>query len=138
MKTHSTNYTNTFIAVADDCPAVQGEIPAYKGDDKSIAFLQYEMIAHNPYRYTSDEIIFGCLAAKKDLSGAELEQERKLFFSKGQACLRASALTKRYGWGAHHDAEGKVAIFALDSPEYQALQAQAELKQVKAMRSKKA
>ena len=138
MKTHTTNYTNTFIAVADDCPAVQGEIPAYKGDDKSIAFLQYEMIAQNPYRYTSDEIIFGCIAAKKDLSRAELEQECTLFFSKGQACLRASALTKRYGWGIHHDAEGKVALFGVESAEYQAFTEQQAIKTVKAMRSKKA
>jgi len=27
MKTHSTNYFNTFIQVAEDCPAQRGEAP---------------------------------------------------------------------------------------------------------------
>ena len=31
-KLHTTNYYDTFIAVAEDCPAVSGETPAMKGD----------------------------------------------------------------------------------------------------------
>jgi Family of unknown function (DUF6157) len=44
MKTHSTNYLNTFIEVADDCPASIGEIPPTKGDNKTVANIQFEMI----------------------------------------------------------------------------------------------
>ena len=35
MKTHSTNYTNTFIEVSDDCPAAKGEVPPIKGEANS-------------------------------------------------------------------------------------------------------
>ena len=60
------------------------------------------------------------------------------FFSKGQACLRASELGKRFGWGVHADAEGRVAIYAVDSKRYQALARDPDIKQVRAMRTKRA
>ncbi len=41
------------------------------------------------------------------------------FFSKGQPCLCSSDLAKRYGWGIHCDARGRVALLGVDTPEYQ-------------------
>jgi Family of unknown function (DUF6157) len=133
---HSTNYFNTFIEVAEDCPAVAAETPPQKGETKTVANLHFEMIAENPYRYSSDDVIFQAFAAKNGLM-SNLDQERELFFSKGQPCLRASPLGKRYGWGVHSNAEGKVAIFARDSAEYAQLAADEGLKHVKAMRSRR-
>ena len=40
----STNYFNTFIEIAEDCPVNFGEIPPVKGDKKTVANLQYEML----------------------------------------------------------------------------------------------
>ncbi|MCE3297127.1 MAG: hypothetical protein K0R65_2841 [Crocinitomicaceae bacterium] len=138
MKTHSTNYQNTFIAVAEDCPATHAETPPQKGTDKSVANIQFEMISQNPYKYTSDDVVFQCFALKKDLTENELEEGRKAFFSKGQPCLRCSPLTKRYGFGVHSDAEGKVALYPMESEEYEAFSKDPKLQVVKAMRSKKA
>ena len=132
---HTTNYFNTFIEIAEDCPISMAEIPPEKGEAKSVANLQFEMIAHNPYKYTSDEVIFGIHALRNDLPNNEAE--RAAFFSKGQACLRASPLTKRYAWGVHHDAEGKVAIYPAESEAYQKFVADAALKHTKGMRSKR-
>ena len=134
---HTTNYQNTFIEIADDCPLQSAEVPPQKGEEKTIANLHFEMIVENPYAYTSDDVIFGTFARRNKIE-ANLEHERSLFFAKGQACLRASPLGKRYGWGVHHNAEGKVAIYAAGTPEYQALAQDETLKHVKAMRSKKA
>jgi hypothetical protein len=138
MKLHTTNYTNTFIEVAEDCPATIGIIPPIKGDDRSVANIQFEMIKTNPYRYNSDEVVFQCHAVKKDLTENELDSQREAFFSKGQPCLRASPLTKRYGWGVHYDEEGKIAIYGAESEEYKRLSKDKNLKILKAMRSKKA
>src|SRR5690554_174457 len=121
MKTHTTNYKDTLIAVADDCPAVAGEVPPVKGDKKSIANIQFELIANQPYRLTSDDVLFGVYAARNDLAESELAEARALFFSKGQACLRASPLTKRYGWGVHSDSEGRIAIYGRGTAEYERL-----------------
>ncbi|WP_370583336.1 DUF6157 family protein [Pedobacter sp. ASV28] len=55
----------------------------------------------------SDNVLFQVYAKRKSLVVQEMEEARKLLFSKGQACLRASPLTKRYGWGIHSDHEGK-------------------------------
>lgn len=138
MKIHSTNYKDTFIQVADDSPAKIGEAPPVKGVEKSVANIQFDLISANPYQYTSDDVVFQTYAIKKDLSKDELETERKKFFSKGQPCLRASPLTKRYGWGVHSDANGKVAIYSVNSEEYRKFLKDENIDTVKAMRSKRA
>lgn len=137
MKVHTTNYETAFIAVADDCPANTGEVPPMKGDKKSIANIQFEILKKNPYKYTSDDVLFQVFAQKNDLTENELTEARAAYFSKGQACLRASPLTKRYGWGVHHNEEGKIAIYACESPEYEQFMNNDTIKVYKAMRSSK-
>lgn len=135
MKVHTTNYENTFIEVAEDCPVTSGEIPKQKGDAKTIANIEFEMISQNPYKYSSDDVLFQVFADKNDLTKSEYNEAREKFFSKGQACLRASPLTKRYGWGIHNNENGKIALFGMETEEYQKLSKDKNLKIVKAMRS---
>ncbi|WP_419487467.1 DUF6157 family protein [Chryseobacterium bernardetii] len=136
MKQHTTNYINTFIEVAEDCPVSRAQIPSEK-KEKTLANLQYEKISRNPYQYTSDDIIFECYAIRNDISENEKQKERELFFSKGQACLRASPLAKRHGFGFHHNKEGKVALYPMESEEYQKLLKDPGITKTKAMRSKR-
>lgn len=138
MKLHTTNYVNTFIEVADDCPVRQGEIPPQKEAAKSVAVLQFEALRKNPYAFTSDDLLFDIYAQKNDLADSERQEARQQFFSKGQACFRSSPLAKRYGWGVHSNTEGKLAIYGLGSPEYKQLTEDGTIKHLKAMRSKRA
>lgn len=80
MKTHTTNYTNTFIEVADDCPAALGEIPPIKGNVKTIANIEYDMIKNHPYQYTSDEVLFHVFAERNDLTKKRDARSQKRFF----------------------------------------------------------
>ncbi len=137
MAMHTTNYYDTFIEIAEDCPITAAEIPPVKDDNPSVAALQFAMIMENPYQYTSDEVLFSIHARRNELTN-NLEAERTAYFSKGQACLRSSPLAKRYAWGIHHNAEGKVAIYPAESAEYQQFATDGGLKHVKAMRSKRA
>jgi hypothetical protein len=138
---HTTNCFNTFIQVAEDCPACTGEEPPSRAGNPTVAGLQYRMIAEAPYKYTSDDVVFAA-SAPRQLDAKASKKARSLardeFFSKGQACLRASGLGKRFGWGVHADAEGRVAIYAVDSARYQALARDPDIKQVRAMRTKRA
>lgn len=138
MKTHTTNYFNTFIEIAEDCPIAKGEVPPVKGDAKTVANIQFETVSRNPYKFTSDDVLFQCFAEKNDLAEGELPPAKQQFFSKGQPCFRSSPLTKRYGWGVHSNEEGKIALYGADTPEYEKLTADPKLKVVKAMRSKRA
>lgn len=133
---HTTNYLNTFIEVAEDCPVRKGELPPEK-ENPTVARLQFAMVYDHPYKYTSDDVIFSTYAMRNEIPKSEWKEARDLFFSKGQACLRSSPLTKRYGWGVHNDATGRIAIFAQDSPEYKKFSRDRSLKIVKAMRSSK-
>lgn len=137
MKIHTTNYFNTFIEVAEDCPASCGEIPKTKGDKRSIAEIQLDILKDKPYKFTSDEVLFQVFAERNDLTNSELEAAREAFFSKGQACFRASPLTKRYGFGVHADASGKIALYGCETVAYEAFLNDKSVVKVKAMRSKR-
>ena len=133
----TTNYYETMIQVAEDCPVEKAEIPQSKNGEKTIAVRQYEMLAGHPYKHTSDDVIFGVYAARNKIGKANLPAEREKFFSKGQPCLRSSPLVKRYGWGVHFDREGKVAIYAVESTEYKKLCKDKTIKHLKGMKSKR-
>jgi hypothetical protein len=132
---HTTNYEQTFIAIADDSNAERGTMPPSKHENPSIAARTWRMIADHPYAYTSDDVIFTVWADRREIPVPERPAARAEFFSTGQACLRASDLGKKYGWGIHHDEQGRVAIYGVESPEYAAFVANPAVKTVKAMRS---
>jgi hypothetical protein len=83
-------------------------------------------------------VLFRVYAIKNRIAPEELAKAREQFFSKGQPCFRTSPLTRRYGWGVHNDAEGRIAIFPLESKEYATLSGDKKLRHFKALRSKRA
>jgi hypothetical protein len=114
---HSTNYQDTFIQVAEDCPAASATVPPAR-PTPSVAERTFRMIADAPYRHTSDDVIFTVWADRNDVPEADRPAARAEFFAKGQPCLRSSDLGKRYGWGIHADAQGRVALVPVGSAEY--------------------
>jgi len=135
-------YHNTFISVADDCPAESSEIPPAEFRGKpTIAAQEFELLHGNDFTYTMSEVLSSIwvdLKAGVELSGDEREALRAEYFSEGRACFRASPLAKRYGWGFVFDDAGKVALVASDSPEYHRYNADDSLEQLKAMRTSRA
>jgi Family of unknown function (DUF6157) len=115
MKTHTTNYFNTLIEIAPDCPVAEGSVPPKPG---TVAAMQYEKLMAAPYTRTSDELIFEVFAERSGIDKGEWAAARAAFFSKGQPCLRSSPLVKTYGWGVHHDAEGRVALYGAETAQY--------------------
>jgi len=138
MNVHTTNYQDTLIEVAEDCPVACGVIPPQKEGQPTTASLQFDLLKSNPYKFTSDDILFRVYALKKGIPERVWEEERKVFFSKGQACLRASPLTKRYGWGVHSNEKGLIAIYGMQTEAYRKLQKDPSLRKLKAMRLKRA
>ncbi|ODS84086.1 MAG: hypothetical protein ABS46_04765 [Cytophagaceae bacterium SCN 52-12] len=134
-KIHTTNYTDTFIEVAEDCSVTEGKIPVQKGEKKSVAQQQYELIAGHPYEFTSDDVLFQVFADRNGIEQSDYEAARKEFFSKGQPCFRASPLTKTHGFGVHADQNGKIAIYGVESSTYRDFINNPEIRKVKAMRT---
>ncbi|MGN7786259.1 DUF6157 family protein [Niabella sp. 22666] len=137
MTQHTTNYFDTLIEIAEDSPVETAEVPVSKKDVKTVAQLQYELVAKHPYKYTSDDVIFLVYAQRNDLTRAEYKAAREVFFSKGQPCMRASPLTKRYGFGVHADQNGKIALYGVETADYDRLLKDEGIKKVKAMRTSK-
>lgn len=134
MKVHSTNYYNTFIEVAEDTKATGGAIPPVK-DKRTVAEMQFQLIDKNPYVFTSDDVLFKVFAERSELRDDEYEAARAHFFSKGQACFRASPLSKTYGFGIHADKDGRIALVGMETEEYQRFLSDNSVKKVKAMKS---
>lgn len=127
MKT--TNIPNSFISVAEDCPAFMAEIPPAR-KPKSIPQIEYEMLIDNPYNYTSDDVLYVANAERRDIA-------RDDFFARIQPDFRLSPLTQRYGWGVHTDENGKIALYAVESAEYEIFASDISLRQFKSNRSKR-
>ena len=133
---HTTNYRNTFIEVAEDCPVRKAELPPKKDGKITVANMHFDLIYDHPYRYTSDDVVFSTYALRNAIPKGEWKEAWGQFFSKGQACLRSSPLGKRYGWGIHHDNKGKIAIYPMESPDYAKFAKDKSIEHIKAMRSK--
>lgn len=132
---HTTNHFGTLITVSSDCPAAQSVVPDKPG---SIAGLQYALLSERPYSLSSDDLLFEVHARRNGVSESEREEARAAFFARPRACLRASPLVKTFGWGLHHDAEGRVALVDRNSETYAALLADDNVAKRPGMRSKRA
>lgn len=133
----TTNYFSTFITVAPDSAATLGTIPP-ETRSPTVASLQYALLSTRPYELTSDEVLFEVHAARTGIPDQEREVEHVRFFAKDQACLRASPLAKRYGWGLHHDERGRVALVAVGTALYDDLSERAGVTRRPALRSSRA
>ncbi len=128
----TTNYHNTFITVSPDSHVEHGLEPKKAG---TIAQIQYGLLRDKPYAFSSDDLLFEVYARRNRIAASDRIQERETFFTKSHACLRASALVRQYGWGLHHDDEGKVAAYGIETDEYRKLTSRSDLKVVPGMRS---
>jgi len=126
------------IEVAEDCPVREAQVPQARGAKKTKAVVEYELLVKHPYKYTEEDIAFEMYAVLHDIPKAIWPTERKKFLSKGHPHLRVSALTKRYGWGIHNNAEGKIALVAIESSEYKQLTNDPRTTKIRAFRSKRA
>ncbi len=118
---HTTNYVNTLISVSPDTKAVAATTPLT--GRASIAEIQFAMLHGHDYELTSGDVIFTVFADRNDVIAKNRTAARDQFFSKGQPCLRTSPLAKSYGWGIHADANGRVALVAMESSGYENLMA---------------
>ena len=136
------NTVNQFIEIAPDCLLKAAIIPKDKGEKQSIATIEYALLSGKPYGYSLQELKFSTHVQRKQISQAELKAHRQRLwdelFAKPYACMRASPLTKKYAWGAHYDGNGKIAIYAVESEEYQYFVNDKRIKKYFAMRSKRA
>lgn len=135
------SYINTFITIANDCPVEKSEIPVARNGRKPAHLLQYELLQENPYKFGHEDLIFEVFVRQREIPVMVLKTDagkiKKELFSKGHPCLRASALVKRYGFGAHYNQQGKIAIYPMESGEYQSLAADEGIKLIAGMRTKK-
>jgi hypothetical protein len=127
-------YLNTFIVVAPDCPADVGVVP---DRPRSIAGLEFMLLTANPYRLTGEELILAVHARHKGVGDADIEPFKLALFSRPHPCLRASMLPKRYGWGAHYDANGHIALYGVETDDYRHLTSRPDTRVIPAMRNRR-
>lgn len=117
------SYTDTFIQIAEDSPATQSSEPKLHRGKKTIAGHEYDLLTERPYTYNQDELIFEVHIRRNQIPAEQVWENRSRIwnelFSKSHPNLRSSALTMRYGWGAHFNADGKIALYGMGTEEYE-------------------
>lgn len=115
-------YRDTFIRVAPDSTATTGRVPPMRGGVPTVPLIEYELLSRQPYKLTQHDLIFETHVRRKGISEKDAKTRRdaiwKELFQKSHPCMRASLLPKKYGWGVHYDARGRIALHAVDSPAY--------------------
>lgn len=76
---HTTNYFDTFISVAEDCPVTTAEVPPTK-NPQTAAEIQYKMIKDHPYRYTSDDVIYTSNGERRGVNRKDFSQKGRPAF----------------------------------------------------------
>ena len=61
----------TFIEVAEDCPAVRAEIPPARDSRPTKAAIEYELIAGEPYALIEEEVAFRTRAVMRGIPEAD-------------------------------------------------------------------
>jgi len=129
---------NTFVTIAPDSTAVRaGFRPATR---PTLHEIQHRLLTERPYHYTHETLCVAVRLVREGRADADADERAALqaeMFRKGQPCLRASALTKSYGYGAHYDPEGRIALYPVDSDEYRDFAADPSIQNTPAMRSRK-
>ena len=109
---------------------------SYLVADDGASAVEYGLLVGGPY--TRDHRVFThavhCAMAEVSRTPA---LDFEAFHARGQPCMRASPLTKRYGWAAHYDAEGMLALVDPASAEFASLADDPDLPTKLAMRSKR-
>jgi hypothetical protein len=115
-------HTKTLIAVADDCPVTCSSTPLPRGSKPTVAVIQHDLLAKQPYRHSQEDVIFeSWLRRQPGPPPRSAKQRAKLrdeLFGKPPPCLRSSPLPKKYGWGLLFDEKGRVALCPMESTEY--------------------
>lgn len=131
----ATGYLNTFILIAPDCPVDIGTVPPRPA---SIAGLEHALLTAAPYQLTGEDLILAVHLRHKQVDdGEDREAFRVALFSKPHPCLRASMLPKRYGWGAHYDCNGRIALYGRETEAYRILASRDDLAVLPAMRNQR-
>jgi hypothetical protein len=133
-------YKNTLVTVAADCPVKKSEIPVPRGNKIPQHLHQYTLLTNEPYALGHEELTFEVYLRKEGLENESEAEKQNIWaklFEKEHPCLRASSLTKRYGFGAHYNSEGKIAIYPMESPEYKKLLDDKIITKLPAMNSKR-
>lgn len=128
--------THILITPAPDCP--QGTaVPPPTGARTTRANIEFDLLTGAPYSLDHAGFTHAVHRSMAEVS-CKPALDFASFHAKGQPCMRASPLTKRYGWAAHYDAEGKLALVDPAGPEFARLAADPDLPQRPAMRTTRA
>jgi len=131
------SFLNTFIRISPDCPEPAGIEPSCRGGKKPVHLIHLELLQKSPYHFTHEQLLVEGEFLREPSTGETKQEIRTRLKEKSLPCLRTSQLAKRYGWGFHFDAKGKIAAYAAGSEGYRKLSADSVIEQVAGMRSKR-
>ncbi len=102
------NYRNVLIQVAEDCQVEKGTVPDSKNE---IAYIGYDELSKNPYKYTTLEFYRQVHHVRRGKPELKIETYD----------IRRNDLCKKYGWGIHIDESDRLALVGCETKKYKEL-----------------
>lgn len=100
----------------------RGVVPRSERDPTPARVVLYDLVSRNPYKFTPEDLTFELHVRKPGPGRAEVHRRRAELWAglsaRSHPCLRACVPAKRFGWGLHVNADGKVALYGRESAEY--------------------
>ncbi|MCB0054185.1 MAG: hypothetical protein KDE24_32085 [Caldilinea sp.] len=112
------------IMIASDSESTHAIVPPAH-EPKTIYRIGYEVLTEHPYQFAEAEFQHEVHIERRGRPDLRIEKYS----------IRRSPLVKRFGWGIHRDANGKLALVACDSEEYQRLLADPNVKKTPGFRT---
>ena len=124
------------ITPAPDCRAPGARVPPARATP-SRATIEYDLLVAAPYTLDHKAFSHAVHVAVARAAGRPA-QSFEDFHAKGQPCMRASPLTKSYGWAAHYDDRGRLALLDPAGADFARLAADPAQPRAAALRSRRA
>lgn len=112
------------IQISEDSPVSKSTHPYKKG---TIEYLKYEVLTAQPYVYSANEFFEEIHFNIRGRRNLKIETYS----------LKRIGLAKRYGWGIHINSNGKIGLIACESPKYEELLKDPNVRKSRACRNKK-
>lgn len=92
-------------------PDSKSDVAVVPKEGNSIARIAYEILIENPYKYTEAEYHHELHVVRRNKPDLKISSYN----------VKRSPLLKKFGWGVHKNAEGKMALIPANSEEYREL-----------------
>ncbi|WP_286185184.1 DUF6157 family protein [Bacillus sp. SD075] len=93
------SYKNTLITISEDSKVTSAKVPVIRNGKPTIAYIEYDLMNNNPYKFTQDDVQFKTYLIKNQIEEENADELREQFFFKIQGLLQSFSFSEELWLG---------------------------------------